>query len=93
MHFAKDMSKSIGKNICKDLSNKYSQETIDHAKQPAEDALKTVSKRVIQTAEATDDLIGSKIADRIARILETSPKNNTEKMMKKYLGKDLYLQN
>ena len=38
------------------------------------DAIKTVSKRVIQkTAEATSDLIGSKIADRVANISK-SPK-------------------
>ena len=41
------MAKNIGKNISKSLSDKYSQK-LDHAKQSATDALKTVSKRVIQ---------------------------------------------
>ena len=39
--------------------------TFDYAKQSATDAIKT-SKRVIQkTSEATSDLIGNKIADKI----------------------------
>ena len=39
---------------------------LDYAKQPATDALKTSSKSVIQkTAEATDDLVGIEIANRI----------------------------
>ena len=38
---------------------------MDHAKQYATDAFKATSKRVIQqTLEATDDLIGNKIADK-----------------------------
>ena len=43
LSFAKNRSKSTGKN----LSSKYSQKPIDHAKQSATDALKTSSKRVI----------------------------------------------
>ena len=42
------------------LSSKYSQKILDHAKKSAINALKTSSKRVIQkTAEATGDLIGN----------------------------------
>ena len=41
--------------------------------------MKTVSKRAIQkTAEATDDLIGNKIADSITKVSKTSPQNNSE---------------
>ena len=40
---------------------------------------KTSSKRVIQQiAEATSDLIGNKIADKITRSSITSPRNNLE---------------
>ena len=40
---------------------------------------KTSSKRVIQkTAEASSDLIGNKIADKITRASKNSPKNNSE---------------
>ena len=50
----------------KSLSNKYSQKLVDSAKKSTTDAMKTASKRAIQkTAEATCDLIGSKIADKI----------------------------
>ena len=50
------MDKNIGKIIIKNLSGKYSQELLDHAKESATDALKTASKRAIRkTAEATGD--------------------------------------
>ena len=48
------------------LSNKYSQKRIDSAKKYKTDAIKTASKRAIQnTSEATGDLIGNKITDKI----------------------------
>ena len=57
---------SFAKNMGKGLSNKYRQELFDSAKKSTTDAMKTASKRTIQkTAEATCDLIGSKIADKI----------------------------
>ena len=50
----------------KSMSNKYSQKLVDTDKISATDAIKTPSKRAIQkTAEATGDLIGNKIADKI----------------------------
>ena len=53
---------SFTQNNGKNISSKYSQKLIDHAKQSATDALKTVSKRAIQkTAEATGNLIANKI--------------------------------
>ena len=63
------MDKNIGKNISKNVSGKYSQKLLNHAQQSVTDALKTISKRIIQKmAEATDDLIGNKIADRIMKV-------------------------
>ena len=74
------MGRNIGKNISNNLSSKYSQKRIDHVKQTSTDALKTVSKREIQkTAEATGDLIGNKIADKITRISKILPQNNSER--------------
>ena len=71
----------------KNLSSKYSQKFMDHAKQSATDALKTGSKRAFQkTAEATGDLIGNKIADKTTRISNTSPQNNSEKIEEEILG-------
>ena len=50
----------------KNLSNKYGQKLLDSAKKSTTDAIKTASKRAIQkTAEATGDLIGNKVADKI----------------------------
>ena len=66
MSFAKNTGRNIGKHISKSLNSKYSQKLLDHTKQSATDALKTYSKGFIQkTVEATDDLIGNKIADKI----------------------------
>ena len=60
---------SFAKTIGKNLSNKYNQKLINTAKKSTTDAIKIVSKRAIQeTAEATDDLIGNKIADKITSI-------------------------
>ena len=79
LSFAKNMGRTIGKNTSKNLSSKYSQILLDHAKQSTTDAFKTHSKKVIQkTAEATGDLIGNKIANKIARGSKSSPQNNAE---------------
>ena len=60
---------SFAKNMGKSLSNKYGQKRIDSAKRSTADAIKTASKRVIQKrAEATGDLIGNKIADKITSV-------------------------
>ena len=51
------MGKSIGANISKNLSGKCSQKHLDHTKQPATDALKTVFKlAILKTADATGNL-------------------------------------
>ena len=60
------MGKHFGKNI-------YRQKHLDHAKQPATDALKTSSKRVLQkTAKATVELIGNKTSNRITKVSKNS---------------------
>ena len=85
------MGKNIGKNISKNLNSKYSQILLDHAKQSATGVLKTVSKRTVHnTTEATDDLIGNKIADKITRVSKTSPQNNSETSEKEII-KERYM--
>ena len=60
---------SFAKNMDKNLSNKYGQKLLDSAKKSTTDAIKTASKRAIQkTAEASFDLIGNKVADKITSI-------------------------
>ena len=63
------MGKSIGKNISKNVTGKYRQKRLDHAKLFATDALKFSSRKVAEkTAEATGDLIGNKVANKITRV-------------------------
>ena len=69
------MGKNLGKNISKDLNDK----SLHNGKIYATDVLKITLKRVIQkAAEATSDLIGNNVADRIAKVARTSPQNNLE---------------
>ena len=62
--------------ISKNLSNKNSQKLLGHAEKFAIDALQSSSKRAIQkTAEATGDLIGNKISDKITNVSKKSSQN------------------
>ena len=57
--------------------------------------MKTASKKVIQkTAEASDDLIGKKLSDKITKVPKSSLQNNSEtvKVKQEYLKKDKYPQ-
>ena len=66
------MGKAISKNMRKNFSGKYIQKCLDYAQQSTTDALKTGSKRAIQnTAEATGDLTGKKINNKITYISQT----------------------
>ena len=77
--FVNNMGKTIGKNVSKNLSVNTGKKPVDHAKQSAADAFKTASKRAIQkTAEASADLIGNKITDRILKVPKNSQQNNSE---------------
>ena len=67
--------------IAKNLNNKYGQKLVDAAKKSAADALKIAGKRAIQkTAEASGDLVGNFIADKITSIskkkTESEPHSN-----------------
>ena len=60
--------------------------------QSTTNAVKTTSKKAIQkTAEATGDLTGSKISDKIAKVSKPSPQNNSvtneeETLREKYIS-------
>ena len=65
LSFAKNIGTHAAK-VAKNMSNKYSQKLVDTAKKYATEAIRTASKRAIQkTAEATGDLIGNKMSDKI----------------------------
>ena len=67
----------------RNLSNKYGQKLLDSAKKSTTDPIKTDSKKAVQkTAEATGDLIGNKIADKITSV---SKKKSTTELHSKEL--------
>ena len=61
-------------------ANKYNQKLIDSTKKCTTNAIKAASKSaVLETAEATGDLIGNKIADKIISIsTDLHPKSPKE---------------
>ena len=64
------------------FSDKYGQKLMDAANKTEIDAGKTTSRRVVQkTAEATGDLIGKKIADKITSIGKSKEKKNQKKFI------------
>ena len=77
---------SFARNICTHAAKvpkNMSQKLVDTAKKSATDAIRTASKRAIQkTAEATGDLDGNKIADKITT--KPSPKNVTSASKKSH---------
>ena len=68
---------SFAKYMGKSLSNKCGQKLLDSAKKSTTDVIKTASKRAIQkTAEATGDLIGNKIVDKITSVSKKKSNND-----------------
>ena len=62
-------------SFARSMSNKYGKKLVDTGKKSATDAIKTASKRVTQkAAEATGDLVGNKIADKITSVSKKSTK-------------------
>ena len=71
-------------SFVKKLGNKYGKKIVDTAAKIGMDPAKTTSKRVVQkTAEATGDLIGNKIADKITST--GKPKEKETKKQKKFI--------
>ena len=84
--FARNIGTHAAK-ATKNMINKYSQKLVDTAKKSTTDTIRTAPKRAIQkTAEATKDLIGNKITDKITA--KPSPKDvisaSKNDIMKKY---------
>ena len=74
--------------FAKKFGNKYGKKLMNTAKKTGMDAAKVVSKRVVQkNAEATEDLIGNKIVDKITSIGKPKEK---EKEKKKRNRRNLY---
>ena len=68
LSFARNLGTHATK-VAKNLNNKYGQKLADSAKRSTTDALKIAGKRAIQkTAEATRDLVGNTIGNKITSI-------------------------
>ena len=79
---------SLAKNMGKSLSSKYGQKLLDSVKKSTTDAIKTVSKRAIQnTAAATGDLTGNKIADKITSVSKKSAKASQNNEIEEDVGR------
>ena len=62
-------------SFARSMSNKYEKKLVDTVNKSATDAIKIASKRAIQkTAEATGDLVGNKIADKLTSVSKKSTK-------------------
>ena len=92
LSFAKILSKNIGKN----MSSKYSQKLLDHAKQSATDALKTASKKqckILQKQLMISLISGLPIKLPKPQRIHHKILQRQLKVEHKYLEKDIYFQN
>ena len=91
LSFARNLGTHATK-VAKNLNNKYGQKLADSAKKSATDALKIAGKRPIQkTAEATGDLVGNTIANKITSISKNQVSRAQMWLAMKYQKKDIYL--
>ena len=68
------------------FAKKFGNKLMDTASKTGIDAAKTSSKRVVQkTAEATGDLFGNKIADKITSIGKPKEKEKTKEVEEIYI--------
>ena len=67
-------------SFARKFGDKYGKKIMDTATKTGIDATKTASKRVVQkTAEATEHLIGNKVADKITSIGKPKEKEKKQK--------------
>ena len=90
------MDKNIGKNISEKASGKYGQNVLITLKELQQTQLKLCKKKVIQKkAEATGDLIGNIITNKITKFEKNHKKLFQRQlqvsMIKKYHKKYIYL--
>ena len=79
-------------SFAKKSGGKYGKKLMDIATKTGTDAARTASKRVVQkTAEATRDLIGNKMAEKITSVGKTKSKEKegeTNKKQEIYIPQD-----
>ena len=73
-------------SFARKFDDKYGKKLMDTATKTGIEAVKTASKWVVQKiAEATGDLIGNKIADKITLVGKSKEDNKTKKVEKIYI--------
>ena len=85
MFFAKNIGNKYGKKIfdvSKSMKNKYGKKVLDNSLSAGKDFAKIAGKKVLtKSAEATGDLIGNKIADRITKSARNKEKKEDDRIM------------
>ena len=73
-------------SFARKFGNTYGKKLMDTATKTGINAAKIVSKRVVQkTAEATGDLIGNNIADRVTSLGKTKSKEKEKEEQESYI--------
>ena len=85
MSFATNIGNKYGKKIFdvrKSMKNKYGKKILDNSLSAGKDFAKIAGKKVlIKSAEATGDLIGNKIADRITKSARNKEQKEDDRIM------------
>ena len=75
-------------SFARNFNDKYSKSLMDKGIDVSEKFAKTPGKKILkETAKATGDLIGNKIADKIT----SASKNHMMKLIMKYQKKDIFI--
>ena len=88
MSFARNIGNKYGKKIFdksidvgKSMKKKYGKKKIDKSMDAGKDFAKIAGKKVHKSAEATGDLIGNKIADRITKSTRNKEQKEDHRIM------------
>ena len=85
MSFAKNIGNKYGKRIFDksiDVSKKYGNKLLDKSIDAGKDFAKTAGKKVLhKSAEATGEMIGNKVADRITKSTRNKAQKEDDRIM------------
>ena len=90
MSFAKNIGNKYGRNIFdksidvgKSMEKKYGKKILDNSISAGKDFAKIAGKKILtKSAEATGDMIGNKIADRITKSTRNKEQKEDDRIMK-----------
>ena len=84
--FRKNVKGYVVLSFARKFGGKYGKKVMDTATKTRIDAVKITSNRAVQkTAEATRDLIGNKISDKISSISKQKEKEKTKEIEEIYI--------